>query len=85
MASGVTGPEKDIEPLASPACSASEASDAYMGFAGTDEIAAFLAELAAAEQDGRDMAERIRAMLPRIRDDRLHAALAARLAGPDKA
>ncbi len=76
----MTDPEKEAEPLASPACSASEASDTYMGFAGTEEIAAFLAELAVAEQAGQDMSERLRAMLPRIRDDRLHAALSARLA-----
>ena len=80
----MTDPEKDIEPLASPACSASEASDTYMGFAGTEEIAAFLAELAAAEQAGQDTSERLRAMLPRIRDDRLHAALAARLSVAQK-
>lgn len=79
----MTDPEKEADPLASPACSASEASDTYMGFAGTDEIAAFLAELAAAEQAGRDMSKRLRAMLPRIRDDRLHAALAARLAAAE--
>ena len=75
----MTDPDKDPDPLASPACSASEASDTYMGFAGTDEIAAFLAELAAAEQAGHDLSDRLRAMLPRIRDDRLHAALSARL------
>ena len=77
----MTDPDKEAEPLASPACSASEAADTYMGFAGSEEIAAFLAELAAAEQSGQDFSERLRAMLPRIRDDRLHAALSARLAG----
>ena len=77
----MTDPENDgtANTQASPACSASEAADIYMGFAGADEIAAFLAELAAAEQAGGPVDERIRAMLPRIRDDRLHAALAARL------
>ncbi|MCA0304537.1 MAG: hypothetical protein LCH95_19185 [Proteobacteria bacterium] len=81
----MTDPDKETDPLASPACSASEASDVYMGFAGPDEIAAFLAELAAAEQAGRPIDDRLRAMLPRIRDDALHAALAARLGAPKKA
>ena len=81
----MTDPEKDRDSLASPACSASEAGDVYMGFAGTEEIAAFLAELAAADQAGRAVdPDRLRAMLPRIRDDRLHAALSARLAGAKK-
>ena len=72
--------EEDTAPLASPACSASEAGDVYMGFAGTEEIAVFLAELAAADAAGRPLdRDRLRAMLPRLRDDRLHAALAARL------
>ena len=66
-------------PLASPACSASEANDAYMGFAGTAEIAGFLAALDAAQRNGEPVADMLRTMLPRIRDDRLHAALAARL------
>lgn len=79
----MTDPEKETDALASPACSASEAGDTYMGFAGTEEIAAFLAELADAEQAGQDMSERLRAMLPRIRDDRLHAALAAKLANAE--
>lgn len=80
----MTDPDKETDPLASPACSASEANDVYMGFAGPDEIAAFLAELDAAERAGRPVDERLRAMLPRIRDDALHAALAARLGGPKK-
>jgi len=84
----VTDPDEKQQPsdtLASPACSASEAGDVYMGFAGSDEIAGFLAELAAAEAAGRPLdRERLRAMLPRIRDDRLHAALARRLAEPKK-
>ncbi len=59
---------------ASPACLAHEADDAYMGFASRDEIAAFLARLATASAD------EIRKMLPRVRDDALHARLKARLA-----
>jgi hypothetical protein len=65
--------------IASPACSAHEADDAYMGFAGRAEIAAFLKELEAAERAGRPLAEMLRRMLPRVRDDALHAELKARL------
>jgi len=63
---------------ASPACLAHEADDAYMGFATREEIVRFLAELdsAPAVRHG-DM---LRRMLPRIRDDGLHAELSARLA-----
>ena len=53
----------------SPACLAHEADDAYMGFAGRAEIAAFLAGLETAD------AASIRKMLPRIRDDVLHKEL----------
>lgn len=62
---------------ASAACLAHEADDAYMGFATREEIVRFLAELdaAPAAQHG-DM---LRRMLPRIRDDVLHAELSARL------
>lgn len=59
---------------ASPACSAHEADDAYMGYATRAEIAAFLAGLDAAG------AEAIQRMLPRIRDDVLHKELSVRLA-----
>jgi hypothetical protein len=59
---------------ASPACLAHEADDTYMGFAGREEIAAFLARLPTAEADD------IRKMLPRIRDDALHHRLKERLA-----
>ena len=69
----------DPKELASPACSAQEADDAYMGFASRTEIAAFLKELAAAEQDGRPHAEMLRRMLPRVRDDALHSELSAKL------
>lgn len=57
----------------SPACLAHEADDAYMGFATRAEIAAFLAVLETADADS------VRKMMPRIRDDLLHAELAARL------
>lgn len=69
---------KPREP-ASPACSAHEADDAYMGFASRAEIAAFLKELAAAERTGRPHAEMLRKMLPRVRDDTLHRELSAKL------
>jgi hypothetical protein len=69
----------DPKELASPACSANEADDAYMGFASRAEIAAFLRELEAAQQAGRPRAEMLRLMLPRIRDDALHAEFSAML------
>lgn len=62
-----------------PACLAHEADDAYMGFASKAEIAAFLRELAEAERTGRPHAERLRQMLPRLRDDVLHRELSAKL------
>jgi len=63
---------------ASPACLAHEADDAYMGFATREEIVRFLAELDAAPATRRG--DMLRRMLPRIRDDVLHAELSARLA-----
>ena len=70
---------------ASPACSAHEADDAYMGFASREEVTAFLKELAAAEQAGRSHAEMLRRMLPRIRDDVLHGELRAKLQAQESA
>ena len=64
---------------ASPACSAHEADDAYMGFASRAEIAAFLKELAAAKQARQPHAEMLRRMLPRVRDESLYRELSARL------
>jgi hypothetical protein len=69
----------DPKETASPACSAHEADDAYMGFASRAEIAAFLKELAAAEEAGRSLAEMLRKMLPRVRDDVLYRELKAKL------
>ena len=69
----------DPKEPASPACSAHEADDAYMGFASRAEIAAFLKELAAAEQAGRPHAEMLRKMLPRVRDDALYGEIKAKL------
>jgi hypothetical protein len=69
----------DPKEFASPACSASEADEAYMGFASWSEIAAFLQELAAAEDTGRPHAEMLRRMLPKVRDDALHRELQAKL------
>lgn len=69
------GPE-----LNSPACAAGEADDVYMGFAGKDEIKAFLAELAATDENNRaEVMARLRELLPRVRDDLLHGELAAAL------
>jgi hypothetical protein len=76
VASGMNGkPDKP----ASPVCYIEEADDAYMGFASKAETAAFLAELAEAEQSGRPTDEMLRRMLPRIRDDELHQELSAKL------
>lgn len=69
----------DRNEFASPACSANEADDAYMGFAGPSEIAAFLKELEAAERAGQPHAEMLRRMLPKVRDDTLHRELTAKL------
>lgn len=67
----------------SPACLAHEANDSYMGFADPAEIATLLDELGKTEP-GRDaaLADRLRNMLPRIRDDALYRRLSALL--PDK-
>jgi hypothetical protein len=75
----MTADPKAEEP-SSPACLAHEADDAYMGFASAAEIAVFLDELGKADL-GRDaaMADRLRKMLPRIRDDALHRRLSALL------
>ena len=62
----------DPPQFASPACSLREVDDAYAGYWTEEEIAAFLTELGAAESAA---IERLRAALPHIRDDRLHATL----------
>jgi hypothetical protein len=69
----------DPKEFASPACSANEADEAYMGFASRSEIVAFLNELAAAEDAGRPHAEMLRRMLPKVRDNALHRELQAKL------
>ena len=69
----------DPKEFASPACSANEADDIYMGFASRAEITAFLKELETAEGLGQPHAELLRQMLPRIRDDALHRELTAKL------
>lgn len=75
----MTEPQSDREEPASPACSAHDADDAYMGFASRAEIATFLRELAAAEEADRPHAEMLRQMLPRVRDDVLYRELKAKL------
>ena len=64
-------------PLASPVCWMDEAPDSYMGFATPDEILQAMAELTTAKPE--DAARIMRAILPRIRDDRLHADLREKL------
>jgi len=71
--------QSDRAEPASPACSAHEADDGYMGFASRAEIVAFLKELAAAEEAGQPHSEMLRRMLPRVRDDALHRELKAKL------
>lgn len=68
---------------ASPACLAHEAEDGYMGFAGSEEIVRFLTDLDTAPAEVKT--ELIRRMLPKIRDDALHAELRARLASIEAA
>ena len=80
MASSLNEPAmSDPKEFASPACSANEADDAYMGFASRAEIKTFLEELADAQRSGRPQAEMLRRMLPKIRDDALHRELTAKL------
>jgi hypothetical protein len=50
-----------------------------MGFASPAEIAAFLKALAEAEKAGRPVAEILRQMLPKVRDEALHGGLSAKL------
>lgn len=71
--------------LSSPACSAHEADDAYMGFATRAEISAFLKALEAAECAGVPHADLLRQMLPRVRDDALHRELSVKLASQESA
>ena len=75
----------ETKETASPACSAHEADDAYMGFASRLEIAAFLKELEAAERTGQRHAEMPRKMLPRIRNDHLHRELTTKLRAQESA
>lgn len=75
----------DPKPLASPACSAHEADDSYMGFASRAEISAFLKELEAAEHARQPTADMLRRMLPRVRDDALHQELSAKLRAQEAA
>jgi len=70
---------KEPKQPSSPACFAHEADDAYMGFATEAEISSFLKALAEAERAGRPQADMLRHMLPKVRDDRLHAELSAKL------
>jgi hypothetical protein len=50
-----------------------------MGFATKAEVEAFLKTLAEAERAGRPHAEMLRRMLPKVRDDHLHAELVKKL------
>jgi hypothetical protein len=64
--------DRPVGELSSPACSMREAEDAYMGYAAKSEIVTLLDELLAAEHRALD---RLREMLPRVRDDELYARL----------
>jgi len=74
----MNGPKEGGEQTepSSPVCHAGDADAAYMGFADRAELAAFLGELRDAE---RSIVDRLRAILPRIRDDALHADVAEML------
>jgi hypothetical protein len=80
VASGVS--RKAPEPPSSPVCYADEATDAYMGFASREDIAAALGAIDAAEQAGRFgyAAQLLGELLPKVRDDALHLAYRERLA-----
>jgi hypothetical protein len=69
----VSAGDKDAE-TNSPVCYARKADPGYMGFASRDELNAFLADLLESE---RALAEKLRSMLPRVRDDELHAEMKA--------
>ncbi|MFN4090495.1 MAG: hypothetical protein ACK4QW_15830 [Alphaproteobacteria bacterium] len=90
-----TGEDETAGRPASPVCFMDEADDRYAGYLGHAEIADLLGDLAARVEiaalateagDGApgalwaDLARMLAPVLPRIRDERLHAAL-ARLAG----
>jgi hypothetical protein len=70
------GAGKDGEP-SSPVCYIRETDPAYMGYASRDELIAFLNELLEAE---RAIAQKLRGMLPKVRDDALHGDLKTMLA-----
>lgn len=67
-----------VDEPSSPACLAHDADDAYMGFATADEIARFREKLAAAPAGAK--AGMLREMLPKIRNDVIHAELSSLLA-----
>jgi hypothetical protein len=68
--------DKDAE-TNSPVCYAREVDPGYMGFATHDELMVFLADLLKSE---RESAAQLRAMLPRMCDDRHHAEMKSILA-----
>ena len=59
--------------FSSPACSIREADDVYMGYADREELTGFLNELVEAEGAA---VKKLRELLPRVRDQALHAVLA---------
>jgi Domain of unknown function (DUF6306) len=74
--------EGAVPEFSSPACSMHEAGDVYMGYAGQDEVTTFLNELLEAERAGARITlelRKLREMLPRVRNHRLHADLSAML------
>ncbi|MGD0143750.1 MAG: hypothetical protein ABSC92_11365 [Rhizomicrobium sp.] len=72
----MSGGDKNAGPT-SPVCYAGEADSAYMGFASRDELNAFLTELLESE---RAIADKLRPMLSRVRDDASHSELHAMFA-----
>jgi hypothetical protein len=66
---------------ASPVCYARETSDLYAGYATREELLAFLNELLEAE---RAIVRKLREILPRIRDDAMHADFSGMLKSHDE-
>jgi hypothetical protein len=79
VASDVTA--EPVDEPSSPSCFAHEADETYMGFASTAEVTAFLRDVSdsrPATAEARDaLVQRIREMMPEVRDDGIHRALGA--------
>jgi hypothetical protein len=72
-AAGAEAAGDEAAAFRSPACSMREADDVYMGYAGQEELTDFMHELVEAEGAA---VKKLRELLPRVRDQALHAVLA---------